>query len=87
MSELVRTIVSADPAIRNRSIEGLCRKASAESLLAECEALEQLRRTSANFYERVRALIFLAAIHRYHLSVSTGPHPRCGLCAYVGAAF
>ena len=85
MSELVRTIVSADPAIRNRSIEGLCREASAGSLLAECEALEQMRRTSANFYERVRALIFLAAIHRYHLPGLPGVSPR-GRIPVVGYA-
>ncbi|MGO9239302.1 MAG: UTP--glucose-1-phosphate uridylyltransferase [Bryobacteraceae bacterium] len=68
MSELVRTIVSTDPAIRNRSLEGLCRGASAASLLAECEALERLRHSSGNLYERVRALAFLAAIQRYHLA-------------------
>src|ERR1035437_10800210 len=67
MSELVRTIVASEPAIRNRSLDGFCREASAGSLLEECEALEQLRRSSGNFYERVRALAFLAAIHRYHL--------------------
>jgi len=67
MSELVRTIVSAEPAIRNRSLESFCKQASTESLLRECEALEQLRRSSGNLYERVRALAFLSAIHRYHL--------------------
>lgn len=72
MSELVRSIVSSEPAIRNRSLEGFCKDAPAESLLKECEALEQLRRTSANFYERVRALVFLAAIHRYHLPGRAG---------------
>ncbi len=67
MSELVRTIVSGEAEIRNRPLEGFCQGASCEDLLAECEALEQLRRSSGNIYERVRALVFLAAIHRYHL--------------------
>jgi hypothetical protein len=72
MSELVRTIVAAEPDIRNRPLEGLCGEATSGGLLAECEALEQLRRTSGNFYERVRALTFLAAIHRYHLAGKPG---------------
>ena len=72
MGELVRTIVSTEDGIRNRSLESFCGKASAGSLLAECEGLEQLRRTSANFYERVRALVFLSAIHRYHLPAKPG---------------
>ena len=32
--------------------------------------LEQLRHSSENLYERVRALFFLYAIHRFHLPVS-----------------
>jgi hypothetical protein len=76
MSELVRTIVSTQPAIRNRSLDRLCRNSSIDGLLAECEALEQLRRTSTNFYQRVRALTFLAAIHRYHLPAQPGMSSR-----------
>jgi hypothetical protein len=36
---------------------------------ASCEAvdLDRRRRTSQNLYERVRALFFLYAIHRFHL--------------------
>ncbi len=76
MSELVRIIVSTDPAIRNRSLESLCRGASAAGLLAECEALERLRRSSGNLYERVRALAFLAAIQRYYLAARPEIAPR-----------
>src|SRR4051794_17854114 len=36
-------------------------------LLAECDALDRFRRTSDNLYERVRALFFLYAIHRFHV--------------------
>ncbi len=67
MSELVRTIVASEPAIRNRPLEGFCRGASTDRLLEECNALERLRHSSGNFYERVRALAFLSAIHRYHM--------------------
>src|SRR5208283_5317338 len=36
-------------------------------LLAECDALDGFRRASGNLYERVRALFFLYAIHRFHI--------------------
>ena len=36
-------------------------------LLAACAELEAFRRRSDNLYERVRALFFLYAIHRFHL--------------------
>src|SRR5262249_22879875 len=45
----------------------LCRGASPEALLAECADLDAFRRRSTNLYERVRALLFLYAIHRFHL--------------------
>ena len=67
MSQLVHIITAADPEVRNRSLDAFCRSASAQQLLAECAALEAFRRTSDNLYERVRALLFLYAIHRFHL--------------------
>jgi hypothetical protein len=65
MSELVAIITSANPEVRNRPLEDFCDRASLEELLAECEALETLRASSQNLYERVRALLFLSAIHRF----------------------
>ena len=67
MSELVTIIVSADSTVRNRSLDAFCRGATGATLLRECAALEALRRTSENLYERVRASFFLYAIHRFHL--------------------
>ncbi len=67
MSELIRIITADDPSIRNRSLEGFARSASFETLLEECAALDQMRRQNDNLYERVRALFFLYAIHRFHL--------------------
>ncbi len=64
---LLDLITSADPALRDRSLDDVCAQASAEALLAECAALDAFRRTSSNLYERVRALFFLYAIHRFHL--------------------
>ena len=66
-SPLIDLITSADPAIRNQSLDAVCARASAEELLAACAELESFRRRSDNLYERVRALFFLYAIHRFHL--------------------
>ena len=65
--ELVSIITSADPAVRDRSLDAFCREASPSRLLVECEALDQFRRRSENLYERVRALFFIYAIHRFHV--------------------
>jgi hypothetical protein len=74
VSELTRIITATDPATRDRSLDAFCRGASLETLLAECAALERLRRTSDNLYERVRALFFLHAIYRFHLPQKRGVH-------------
>jgi hypothetical protein len=65
--QLVDIITAAEPAERNRSIDAVCRGASLEQLLAEAAALEAFRHESTNLYERVRALFFLYAIHRFHV--------------------
>ena len=64
---LASIITAADPALRDRSIDELCRGAPAEHLLAEAADLERFRRRSDNLYHRVRALFFLYAIHRFYL--------------------
>jgi hypothetical protein len=66
-SELIRIITSDDPRVRDRSLDVVCRDASLEQLLAECEQLDAFRRQHENLYQRVRALFFLYAIHRFHL--------------------
>ena len=73
MSRLVQIIASADPETRNRSLDAFCRTASLAELSAECEHLDTFRRHSDNLYERVRALFFLYAIHRFHLPLKAGP--------------
>ncbi len=67
MSQLVEQIVSSDPARRHRSLDGVCDSLSFDGLLQECAALEAFQKRSENLYERVRALLFLYAIHRFHL--------------------
>lgn len=58
MSRLTEIITASDPAVRNQSLDAVCRGASLDNLLAECAALDSFRRESANLYERVRALFF-----------------------------
>jgi hypothetical protein len=64
---LIEIITSADTKTRNQSLDAFCARSSAQELLAACAELEAFRRRSDNLYERVRALFFLYAIHRFHL--------------------
>jgi hypothetical protein len=76
MSRFIGVITAGDPQTRNCSLDTLCRAAPLGELLAECEALDRFRRTSDNLYERVRALFFLYAIHRFHILVREGAGAR-----------
>ena len=67
MSLLCQIIIADDDAIRNKSLDGVCQQLSYVELLHEITALEDFRRQRTNLYERVRALFFLYAIHRFHL--------------------
>src|SRR5260370_26642299 len=67
MSDLVGMITAQEPDRRTQSLEALCSRLSLNELLRECAALDSFRRRSDNLYERVRALFFLYAIHRFHL--------------------
>jgi hypothetical protein len=72
MSRLTGIITAEDPAVRNLSLDAFCRTATLADLQCECEALDRFRRASDNLYERVRALFFLYAIHRFHLPFQPG---------------
>jgi hypothetical protein len=76
-------ITAPDPAARNQSLDPFCARASLEELLAECGELELFRRRSENLYERVRALFFLYAIHRFHVPMKSGLNRR-GLLPFQG---
>ena len=66
-SRLTQLITAIDPAVRNQSLDDACAALTLKELLAECDDLETFRRQSENLYERVRALFFLYAIHRFHI--------------------
>lgn len=67
MSRLCQIIIAQDDATRNQSLDFVCGQLTYIELLHEVDALEEFRRRCTNLYERVRALFFLYAIHRFHL--------------------
>ena len=73
---LIEIITSTDFKVRNRSLDSVCHAASREQLVAACAELDGFRRHSDNLYERVRALFFLYAIHRFHLPFKPGVSQR-----------
>lgn len=83
MSYLTDIITATEPALRNQSLDAFARKATLRELLDECTALDAFRRHSENLYERVRALLFLHAIHRFHLPNKAGMAQR-GLVPFNG---
>lgn len=76
MSTLTEIITADDPATRNQPLDGFCASASLDQLLAECRALEDFRHASGSLYEKVRALFFLYAIHRFHIPGREGVSSR-----------
>ena len=82
-SELVQIITSRDSTVRDRSLDAFCRSASFEKLIDKCDGLERFRRSSDNLYERVRALFFLYAVHRFHLPGKNG-RQKPSLVPYTG---
>ncbi|MES2469401.1 MAG: UTP--glucose-1-phosphate uridylyltransferase [Verrucomicrobiota bacterium] len=64
---LLNLITSADAEIRNQSLDAHCETLTFPRLLEEAAVLDAFRRDSDNLYDRVRALFFLASIHRFHL--------------------
>jgi hypothetical protein len=88
MPDLTGIITASDPALRNQSLDDTCAGLSAQELLAQCAALDTFRRRGDNLYERVRALFFLYAIHRFHLparlSANTASGPAGSLIPFKG---
>jgi hypothetical protein len=74
MSQLIGIITASESSQRDRALEEVCANLSAEQLLSECAALDRFRRENENLYERVRALFFLYAIHRFHLPIRNTQH-------------
>jgi hypothetical protein len=60
-------VITSDGDERNSSLDRLCHGMDSDELLAESRALDIFRRSCNNLYQRVRALFFLYAIHRFHV--------------------
>ncbi len=80
---LLALIQSADPATRDLAVDQWCKGRSAVELLAACTDLDGYRRRETNLYQRVRALFFITAIHRYHLPARP-ELPRSGRVPHEG---
>jgi len=64
---LIDLITSPDERVRNQSLDAACAALPLDTLIAEAAALDHFRRENENLYQRVRALLFLHSIHRFHL--------------------
>lgn len=84
MSKLWAIITATDPDIRNRSLDSFCSRASTSELIAEAADLETRRHTCESLYDRVRALFFLYAIHRFHLPLRPESATSRSHIPYVG---
>ncbi|MDP1563478.1 MAG: UTP--glucose-1-phosphate uridylyltransferase [Pirellulaceae bacterium] len=83
MRSLIDLIVSPDPAVRDLSIESQVAKLTVTELLEQAQELDRFRRDRDSLYERVRALFFLYAIHRFHLPKLV-PEAELGKIAFEG---
>jgi len=84
VSELWSIITATDPEVRNRSLDSFCSNATTSALIAEAADLELHRHTSESLYDRVRALFFLYAIHRFHLPLRPESATSRSLIPYAG---
>lgn len=82
-SRLVEILIASDPARRDQPFHAACADLDVTGLLAESRALDRFRRASSNLYERVRALFFLHAVHRFELP-ARDDFPRCGHVPFTG---
>jgi hypothetical protein len=75
-NELIETILSENPALRNRSITLLVKDKALDDLLIITKELEAFRTSCDNLYHNVRATLFLFFIHRFCLqeNLQIPPH-------------
>lgn len=67
LPSLIALITSRDEAVRDRPLFELCKAYDEPRLFAEIDGLEDFWRGNDNLYQKVRALVFLYAIHRFVL--------------------
>ncbi|MCC5849173.1 MAG: UTP--glucose-1-phosphate uridylyltransferase [Verrucomicrobia bacterium] len=79
----VLDLIRSEGDARDQALDHCVADLDAEALWEICEELDAFQRGDVNLYERVRALFFLHAIHRYHLPESRGLSPE-GRIPYEG---
>lgn len=67
---LLERITSSDPAVRDLPFESWAAGQPETELLAEAARLDAFRRDALNLYDRVRALVFLSTLHRFHIAMT-----------------
>ena len=92
MNIFIETITSADAAKRNRSFFELSRQLPKKELLKSLRELDQFRKSTANLYDKVRAILFLYVGYRFFLmevkeTPSTGKIPYAGFEDLLGRRF
>lgn len=80
---LIETITSLVPEIRDRSVRALVAGAALAEKLQACDDLDRFRRDADNLYQRVRASLFLHALHRYEIQDDPAIQPT-GLIPFDG---
>ena len=75
---LIKTIISEEESVRNRSITSLLKGKGKKELLRLASELEKFRKSSGNLYHRVRASLFLFVIYRFYLQENKNiiPHGK-----------
>ncbi len=79
----LRTIIDADPEVRDRSFASLYAGLSMPELCTYLEEMERFRQNSTNLYHRVRATLFLYFAYRFVLMESR-TIPSSGIIPYEG---
>ncbi len=73
------TILAEDTPLRDRSIESLAEGLDRGQLLDACNQLDPFWRQTDNLYHRVRAMLMLSAIYRYHLPPLLSQRPGAAI--------
>jgi len=68
--KLLERITSKDPDMRDLAFESGTEGQPEQALLAEAARLDAFRRESGSLYDRVRALVFLPTLHRFHIAIA-----------------
>ncbi len=83
MNIFIQTITSTNPEERNRSFFKMSKGLSSRELFQALRELDEFRKTTPSLYDKVRAILFLAAGFRFFLMESADT-PSTGKIPYAG---